>query len=138
MTIVTLGVKNLATSNHFYEHIFGWKKLPSSNEGVSFFQLNGVLLSLYPNNKLAEDAEVDSKGRGFRSFSLAYTTRSKKEVDQLMTDLEAQGVPVVKRPEEVFWGGYSGYIADPDGTLWEIAYNPFLALDAQGNAIEPK
>lgn len=136
VTIIGLGVNNLEISNAFYEEKFGWKKMPSSNENITFFQLNGILLSLYPREKLAEDAQVSHKGEGFKAFSLAYNTRTKEEVDEIITDLAAKGVTIVKQPEEVFWGGYSGYIADPDENLWEIAYNPYLPLDAEGNTLE--
>lgn len=135
-TIIGLGVSDLKKSSDFYENQFGWKKTASSNEDISFFQLNGILLSLYPREKLAEDAGVSAKGEGFNAFSLAYCTRSKEEVDQLIETLEKKGVEIVKKPEEVFWGGYSSYIADPDGNLWEIAYNPFLSLDKEGNTKE--
>ncbi len=138
LTIVGLGVNDLTRSNQFYEDILGWKKLPSSNENISFFQLNGILLSLYPREKLAEDAQVSHEGNGFKAFSLAYNTRTKKEVDTIIKDLKSKGVKIIKQPETVFWGGYSGYIADPDDNLWEIAYNPYLTLDEKGNAIEPK
>ena len=136
LTILGLGVADLAVANNFYERVFGWKKLPSSNENISFFQLNGVLLSLYPREKLAEDAQVDAAGSGFKGFSIAHNLRSKEEVDALFAMLESKGTRIVKPPEEVFWGGYSGYIADPDDNLWELAYNPFLKLDEAGNAVE--
>ncbi len=137
-TIIGLGVKNLEVSTKFYQEQFGWKLLASSNESISFFQLNGILLSLYPRAKLAEDAKISHKGSGFKGFTLAYNTRSKEEVDSLFEDLKRKGVRIVKQPEEVFWGGYSGYIADPDDNLWEIAFNPFLPLDEKGNTIESK
>lgn len=135
LTIVGLGVKDLKESTQFYEEKFGWEKMKSSNDGITFFQLNGILLSLYPREKLAEDATVNSEGNGFKGFTLAFNTRTKEEVDELINTLEAKGVKIVKKPEEVFWGGYSGYISDPDDNLWEIAYNPFLPLDENGNAI---
>lgn len=138
LTIITLGVTDLEVSNKFYNEKFGWKKMASSNEYISFFQLNGMLLSLYPRDKLAEDATVSADGNGFKGFSLAYNTRSKGEVDSLFENLKSKGVKIVKQPEEVFWGGYSGYIADPDDHLWEIACNPFLPLDENGNTMEPK
>ena len=137
-TIIGLGVSDLEVSTNFYKEKFGWKLMTLSNESISFFQLNGILLSLYPREKLAEDAKVSHKGSGFKGFTLAYNTRSKEEVDSLFEDLKRKGVRVVKQPEEVFWGGYSGYIADPDDNLWEIAYNPFLSLDKKGNTIESK
>ncbi len=136
LTIISLGVNNLEISNKFYLEKFGWKKMVSSNEYISFFQLNGILLSLYPREKLAEDATVSAEGNGFKGFSLAYNTRSKEEVDSLFENLKSKGVKIVKQPEEVFWGGYSGYIADPDENLWEIAYNPFLPLDKNGSTLE--
>lgn len=135
LTIVGLGVNNLELATQFYKEKFGWNKMKSSNESISFFQLNGILLSLYPNDKLAEDATVDSKGSGFKKFTLAYNTRTKQEVDDLIETLEAKGVRIVKRPEEVFWGGYSSYVADMDDNLWEIAFNPFLPLDENGNTL---
>ena len=136
LTIVGLGVENLEISNDFYENKFGWKKLKSSNDNISFFQLNGILLSLYSREKLAEDAGVSPEGNGFKGFSLAHNARSKAEVDQLFEFYKSKNIKVVKAPEEVFWGGYSGYIADPDENLWEIAFNPFLKLDKNGNAVE--
>ena len=136
LSIIGLGVSDLKTTSAFYEEKFGWKKMKSSNDYIVFFQLNGILLSLYPKDKLAEDATVSSEGHGFKGFSLAFNTCSKEEVDDLFGVLEEKGVRIVKRPEEVFWGGYSGYIADPDENLWEIAFNPFLPLDENGNVKE--
>lgn len=136
LTIVTLGVNDLKVSSLFYEEKFGWKKMKSSNEFITFFQLNGMLLSLHPKEKLAEDAGVSSEGHGFKAFTLAFNTRSKEEVDELIATLEAKGVKIIKRPEDVSWGGYSSYIADPDENLWEIAFNPYLTLDEHGNTIE--
>jgi hypothetical protein len=135
LTIIGLGVNNLEVATQFYEEKFGWKKMTSSNEFISFFQLNGILLSLYPYDKLAEDAKVSAEGSGFKKFTLAYNTTSKQEVDELIEVLEAKGLRIVKRPEEVFWGGYSSYVADMDDNLWEIAFNPFLPLDENGNII---
>ncbi len=136
LTIITLGVSNLKVATTFYEQQFGWKKMKSSNENITFFQLNGMLLSLYPQEKLAEDAQMPAESNGFKGFTLAFNTRTKEEVDSLIQSLENKGVTIVKQPEEVFWGGYSSYIADPDGHLWEIAFNPYLALDDAGNAME--
>ncbi len=135
LTIVGLGVNDLEVATKFYEDKFGWEKMGASNDSISFFQLNGILLSLYPSEKLAEDATVSAEGSGFKKFTLAYNTRSKQEVDDLISELETKGVKIVKRPEEVFWGGYSSYVADMDNNLWEIAFNPFLPLDEKGNAV---
>ncbi|WP_162426497.1 VOC family protein [Pontibacter pudoricolor] len=133
ITLITLGVKNLQRSRDFYINTFGWKPLETSNESILFFQLNGIQLALFPQESLADDAGVPADGKGFRGFSLAHNVRSEKEVDELVAYLEAKGVRVLKQPEKVFWGGYSSYIADPDDNLWEIAYNPFIPLDASGN-----
>ncbi|MDB2462847.1 VOC family protein [Algibacter sp.] len=136
LTIITLAVNNLKLACQFYEDKFGWKKTQSSNDNVVFFQLNGILLSLYSREKLAKDATINHKDSGFKGFTLAYNTRSKEEVDDLINTLENKGVEIIKRPEEASWGGYSSYVADMDGNLWEIAFNPFLELDEKGNAIE--
>ncbi|WP_109831641.1 VOC family protein [Reichenbachiella versicolor] len=133
LTIIGLGVKDLVSSTKFYEEKFGWAKLPSSTESITFIQLNGILLSLYPEDKLAEDAEVSPEGIGFKKFTLAYNCRSKEDVDKTIANLRSKDVKIVKEPQEVFWGGYSSYIADPDDNLWEIAFNPFLEMDDTGN-----
>lgn len=135
LTIVGLGVSDLKTLTTFYETKFGWVKTEASNDTISFFQLNGILLSLYPREKLAEDAGVSPNGNGFNGLSLAYNTRTKSEVDELFELFEKRGVTIVKKPEDVFWGGYSGYVADPDRNLWEIAFNPYLAIDEEGNTL---
>lgn len=133
LTIVGLGVDDLGVSTKFYEEVFGWSKLPSSSDTISFFQLNGILLSLYSRKGLAEDAQVSAEGSGFKGVTLAHNYRSEAEVDECFKNLEEKGAKIVKRPEKVFWGGYSGYVSDPDGHLWEIAYNPYLEMDLLGN-----
>ena len=129
MTFITLGVKDLNQSIDFYENKFGWKRSELSNESIIFFELNGIYLALYDREELAEDATVDPSGSGFGSFTMAHNTRSEKEVDDLIESLRKEGVQVIKEPQKVFRGGYSSYIADPDGKLWEIAFNPFLKMD---------
>ena len=129
MTFITLGVEDIKQSIDFYENKFGWKRSELSNESIIFYDLNGTHLALYDREELAKDVNVDPLGNGFRSFTMAYNTRSEKEVDDLIENLRKQGVQVIKEPQKVFWGGYSSYIADPDGNLWEIAFNPYLKLD---------
>ncbi|MEO1216679.1 MAG: VOC family protein [Bacteroidota bacterium] len=133
LSIITLGVADLSKSENFYLNIFGWEKSPQSNDNILFMHLNGMYLSCYKRDKLAEDATVSEVGTGFKAFSLAYNTRSEKEVNELFLSFEEKGVNIIKKPEKAFWGGYSGYIADPDDNLWEIAYNPFVVIDAAGN-----
>jgi uncharacterized protein len=135
ITLITLGVSDLERSRDFYELKLGWKRLPASNENIVFFQLNGIQLALFHEHALAEDAGVSAEGSGFRKFSLAYNVRTEKEVDELIASLQSKGVTVIKQPQKVFWGGYSSYIADPDGNLWEIAYNPYMNYDEKGNVI---
>ena len=136
LTLITLGVSDITTATDFYENKFGWTKTGSSNDDIVFFQLNGIQLALFPLEKLAEDALVEPGKNGFRGFTLAYNTRSELEVDEVIEQLKHRGVKIIKEPQKVFWGGYSGYISDPDGNLWEIAYNPFLPLDSSGNTLE--
>ena len=126
ITFITLGVKDLQTSIDFYENCFGWKKSEMSGDNMVLFTLNGIHLALYPWEALAEDALVSSEGMGFKGFTLAHNLWSEAEVDLAIEALREKGVTIVKEPQKVFWGGYSSYIADPDGFLWEIAYNPFL------------
>ena len=133
LTLITLGVSDVQRARAFYENVFGWVALPMSDENVTFFKLNGVILSLFGENALAEDAGVDPQGHGFRKFSLAHNVRSEKEVDELIETLQRRGAKIIKSPQKVFWGGYSSYVADLDGNLWEIAYNPFLELDERGD-----
>jgi uncharacterized protein len=129
LTIVTLGVSDIEQLTEFYENNFGWEKTDSSNENITFFQLNGIYLALFQRDELAGDAGVDAAGSGFKGFTMAYNTRSEQEVDDIIQSLREKGVTILKEPQKVFWGGYSSYIADPDGNLWEIAYNPFLKLE---------
>lgn len=135
LTLITLGVADVSRATAFYEQKFGWKKMLSSNDDVTFFVLNGIMLSLFKRESLAEDATISLEGTGFRGFSLAWNARSEAEVDAVVQELKNKGVTVVKEPQKVFWGGYSGYVADVDGNLWEIAFNPFLPLDDRGNVV---
>jgi catechol 2,3-dioxygenase-like lactoylglutathione lyase family enzyme len=131
--IITLGVRDFKTSFEFYSKTLDWKPSKNSNDDIAFFQAGGVVLAIYPREKLAEDAMVSPEGSGFAGFTLAHNTRSEAEVDEIIADLKAKGVKIVKEPQKVFWGGYSSYFADPDGFLWEVAYNPFFPFDENGN-----
>jgi uncharacterized protein len=131
--LITLGVKDFKKSVEFYTKILGWKPSSSSNDDVVFIQAGGVALSIYPREKLAEDALVSPEGNGFSGFTLAYNARSESEVDEIIRDLKSKGVKIIKEPQKVFWGGYSSYFADPDDYRWEVAYNPFFAFDESGN-----
>lgn len=132
LTLVTLGVGDLDRSRRFYAAL-GWHEIEPRQDGVAFFQLNGIGLSLFPRAELAKDAEVADSVAGFSGITLAHNLRSEAEVDALFAEMVAAGAAAVKSPRKVFWGGYSGYVADPDGHLWELAHNPFFPLDAVGN-----
>jgi catechol 2,3-dioxygenase-like lactoylglutathione lyase family enzyme len=131
--LITLGVENLARSRQFYTETLGWKPASASSDDVVFIQAGGVVLSLYAREKLAEDATVPPQGSGFPGFTLAYNAGSEAAVDEIIRTLESKGTNIVKQPQKVFWGGYSSYFADPDGYLWEVAYNPFFPFDEAGN-----
>ena len=136
LSFITLGVAELDRSKTFYNTVFGWTPF-EDNGGIVMYKLNGMVLSLFPQHELMEDAKSDAQGTGAR-FTLAHCLRSVEEVDAFFAHLKKHGVTVAKMPEMVFWGGYSGYFADPDGHPWEIAYNPFLEMDAAGNAVGMK
>lgn len=129
LSLITLGVADLARSRRFYEQGLGWR--PSSagdGENVAFYQLGGVALALFGRAALAADAKVTDDGGRFGAITLAQNQRTREDVDAVVERARAAGAEVVKPPEEVFWGGYSGYFRDPDGHLWEIAWNPFFEL----------
>lgn len=125
ISMITLGVRDLAAAIDFYEHGLGFPRMESPPE-VAFFVLNGTWLGLYGREALAEDATVSAEGEGFESFSLAHNVGSEKEVDEVVSQAVDAGATLVKQPQKVFWGGYSGYFKDLDGHLWEVAHNPLF------------
>ncbi|QDQ26112.1 VOC family protein [Chitinimonas arctica] len=133
LSFITLGVSDLERSRAFYRDILGWTLSPSSQPGVAFFQLNGFVFALYPLAALAEDAQVPAERSGFAGIALAYNVRQPEDVDAELNRLAAAGVAIPKPAADAFWGGRSGYFADPDGYLWEIAWNPGGHLDSAGN-----
>lgn len=125
--LVTLGVRDLARSTSFYRD--GLKfPVRFQGEDVIFFEFEGTQLALHPYEKLAEDAHVPAQGSGFAGITLAHNEPSKEDVDRVYAEALAAGARDVKRPEDTSWGGYSGYFADPDGYLWEVAWNPHMDL----------
>ncbi len=131
--LITLGVRDFEKSYQFYTEILGWKPSSASQDDVAFFQTSGVVLAIYPREKLAEDAFISPEGSGFSGITLAYNAQSESEVDEIISDLKSKGVQIIKEPQKAFWGGYSSYFADPDDYRWEVAYNPFFLFDESGN-----
>lgn len=134
LSLITVGVKNLTKMREYYEKVFLWKPV-SENENIVFYQLNGFMLSFYPEHLLAKEVYENDTRTGFKPFSLAINYTSTAEVDDIFSLLKQRGVVVLKGPEDVFWGGYSGYVSDPENNLWEICYNPFMNFDQNMNVI---
>lgn len=137
INIVTLGVSDLQRARKFYEEGLGWKASSASQDTIVFFQLGGIVLALYPRGLLADDATVLADGSGFRGITLAHNARAKEDVAGILKIAEAAGGKIVKPAQDVFWGGHSGYFTDPDGHLWEVAWNPHFKLNQRGEVELP-
>jgi uncharacterized protein len=132
VSLITLGVTDLKRSAEFYERL-GWRRSMAKTEGITFFQAGGMALALYPRDELAKDATVAPEGQGFSGITLAFNTRNRNEVDSVLEEAKAAGATILKPPQEAFWGGYSGYFSDPDGFLWEVAWNPHFPIAKDGS-----
>lgn len=141
LNLVTLGVRNIVQSIDFYRevlgfevHVYGDVAAPS----VAFFNNEGSKISLYPLEELAKDINSVTPPAitpGFSGFTIAYNAKTKQEVDEIFAKLQSQSVTIAKLPEQVFWGGYSGYFQDPDGYYWEVAYGESWEFDEQNMLI---
>lgn len=137
ISLVTLGVRDVAASAAFYERL-GWRRSSVSEEGVAFFQLGAVVLSLFGREALLEDAGLAAASAPEApALALAQNVESPEAVVAALDEAVAAGARLVKPGQKTFWGGFSGYFADPDGHLWEIAHNPFFALDDRGQVRLP-
>ena len=147
ISIITLGVADLARARRFYEQVLGWKPFEATAE-ILFFDIQGMAFSLYEHKNLIADisagAEEGDPRRGnpeveapagYHGMTLAHNLRSPDEVDALLQEVRAGGGTILKPAVKAFWGGYSGYFSDPDGHVWEVAHNPFWPLDADGRPI---
>lgn len=123
ISFITLGVRDLPRATRFYAEVL---RLPKKETppSVSFFEMGKTWLALYPRDDLAADAGVPAEGAGFPGFALAHNVRAPAEVDALLAEVAAGGGTMVKHGQATDWGGYAGYFADPDGFLWEVAWNP--------------
>lgn len=131
LSLVTLGVSDLARSRTFYARL-GWREAGVSKPEIAFFRLHGLVLALFPRQALADDAGVPAEGSGFAGITLAINVPSREAVSEVIGDAVAAGARITQPADDVFWGGYRGYFADPDGHLWEVCWNPFWPLDAAG------
>ena len=136
LSLLTLGVADVARARRFYEDM-GLNASNESKAEVAFFQLGAVILALFGRSSLAADAHVSDGVPGFSGVAMAWNVASDREVDEALDRAVACGGRLVKAGQKVFWGGYSGYFADPDGHLWEVAHNPFWQLDAEGRVVLP-
>ena len=136
VTLITLGVADLAAARAFYKSL-GWAESTRSQETVAFFQTHGLVLGLFDVAELAKDQGRADVPLGIGAMTLAQNFESDAEVDVAFAKALECGATVLKAPEKVFWGGYSGYYADPDGHVWEVAHNPFWPLHADGSLTLP-
>ena len=136
VSIITLGVADLARARAFYERM-GFRASSASQGDIVFFQAGGLALALYPRAALAEDATLAETGSGFRGVTLAHNVREKAQVGAILAEADAAGGRIGKPAQDVFWGGHSGHFADPDGHLWEVAWNPHLPILADGSVRFP-
>ena len=137
INFVTLGVVDMVAMRAFYERL-GLVASSASNPDVTFFGANGIVLALFGYHALAEDARVTAGPvPEFRGVGVAWNAGSEDEVDRIMAHAITAGATIKKKAEKVFWGGYSGYFTDPEGHLWEVAFNPFMPIDADGHVQLP-
>jgi catechol 2,3-dioxygenase-like lactoylglutathione lyase family enzyme len=132
VNFVTLGTKDLNRSKRFFRDLFGWIPTKNDSNDIAFFDMGGWILSLFPWDHLAEDAAVSPEGSGFPGITIAHNVRTKEEVASVLKKAESLGAQVVKPAQDVFWGGHSGYFRDLDGHFWEVAWNPFNPVRADG------
>ena len=132
VTLITLGVADVALSVAFYEAL-GWRRAPQSAESTAFMSGEGIVLSLWQRDEMIADGGEGPLPAGSGSVALAVNLDSPDGVAAFYERAVAAGARAVKPPATVFWGGFSGNFRDPDGHLWEIAHNPFFALDERGH-----
>ncbi|MDP2697128.1 VOC family protein [Thalassospira sp.] len=138
LSLVTLGVGDLARARVFYEQGLGWSATSVVEGQVVFYQMNGMILGLFGRDDLVKDGNFTDTGASFSGITLAYNARSEAEVDAVMALAQKAGAVIRKPAEKVFWGGYSGYFLDLDGHPWEVAHNPFWEITKDGRMVIPQ
>ena len=131
ISLLTLGVADVARATAFYESL-GWSRSGASVESTTVVNTAGPILTLFGREDLADDAGVSPEGSGFRAVSVAINLESREAVDAAFAEWVTAGATPIKPPVEVFWGGYTSYVADLDGHLWELAHNPYFEIDESG------
>ncbi|MBT4890027.1 MAG: VOC family protein [Rhodospirillales bacterium] len=134
LSMITLGVADLSHAKFFYENVVGWQAEPGPSE-IAFFDLGGTVFALYPHKDMAKDMNMavsQTPATPYQGYALAHNVRSIEDVDAVFFQLRDNGATINKEPEKAFWGGYSGYFSDPDGHMWEVAYNPFWKIKEDG------
>jgi catechol 2,3-dioxygenase-like lactoylglutathione lyase family enzyme len=131
ISLVTLGVADLSRARDFYERL-GFRASSVGGDEAVFFQAGPMALCLFPREGLASDAGVSGEGSGFSGLALAHNVRAREDVAIVLAEVEAAGGRIVKPSTEAPWGGQAGYFADPDGHLWEVAWNSFFPLADDG------
>jgi catechol 2,3-dioxygenase-like lactoylglutathione lyase family enzyme len=135
VSLVTLGVDDLARSRAFYEAL-GWTSASAADSDVAFFQAGGMVFALWSRESLAKDSTVEDTG-GWGGVTLAHNVGSAAQVDAVLAEAEAAGATIGRAGAETFWGGYSGVFVDPDGHPWEVAHNPYWTVGPDGSVTLP-
>ena len=138
VSLVTLGVEDLLRALGFYRDGLGWSLSSVDDENVAFFRTGGIVLALYRRDLLAGDIGVPAEETGFSGVTLAHNVAEREDVDRALDEAAAAGATLVKAAEDVFWGGRIGYFADPDGHLWEVAWNPGFPFAPDGTLVLPE
>lgn len=137
VTLITLGTSDLTRAKAFYA-AWGWEQHSAPEESIAFYQMNGAVLALFDKAELAADQGRPGAELGTGAITLAQNCAEDAETDVVFAAAIEAGATLLKKPEKVFWGGYSGYFADPDGHVWEIATNPFWPLAEDGSLTLPE
>ncbi|MCE9575108.1 MAG: VOC family protein [Deltaproteobacteria bacterium] len=136
VNVITLGVSDLERARRFYQDALGFPMSTAGNEHIAFFRLGPIVLALFGRDALADDAGLAKTPPpapgAFPGFTLAHNVRERDDVDRVLATVERAGAAILVAAHDAFWGGRSGYFADPDGNAWEVAWNPHFPLDAAG------